>query len=90
MNNMACLVSCRTTYSSCTCNYDLHQKTYVKTVSLAYVIQSWHCTKMPLPNLSMEFTKGNVLKITLIKVSKKVCTGAKWPIQLELLWVSVA
>ena len=45
---------------------------------------------MPLPNLSMEFTKGNVLKITLTKVSKKVHTGAKWPIQLELLWVSVA
>lgn len=77
MNNMACFVSCRTTY-----NYDLHQKTYV--------IQSWHCIKMPLPNLSMEFTKGNVLKITLTKVSKKVRTGAKWPIQLELLWVSVA
>ena len=66
------------------------KKTCVKTVSLAYVIQSWHCTKMPLPNLSMEFTKGNVLKITLTKVNKKICTGAKWPIQLELLWVSVA
>lgn len=66
------------------------KKTCVKTVSLAYVIQSLHCTKMPLPNLSMEFTKGNVLKITLTKVSKKVRTGAKWPIQLELLWVSVA
>ena len=45
---------------------------------------------MLLPNLRIEFTKGNVLKITLTKVSKKVRTGAKWPIQLELLWVSVA